>query len=363
MFTRFFSRCQAYFLCAAMLTACGMPAADPTSAQGKRAILDDVNIYLSAGNCSAALNEILPLYNSTNTDNDVRMAMASVYGCNAGFNFFGFFSKVGSLNFSNNALFELFATEFPSQNVLSDKVVESAGFGIDALMAILAPGQVLIPGDLFNTTTNNQGSLLFTDRTFDANLYSFFITMTAMGGLENRVGAAANGAPLNSPPLPWITSSTAGMATAAGLTASGCEYASALVNVADATAQISTQCLSGSAAPAVTNVPAFVVNKLNCLVNLGLPGESFSQMIYDACNFGCQGKAPTVANGFSVNQQTAFDPLGGWSAATCGASTFCTQCPLLLRNRNNCAGTANDQTSCAAAGIINFANNALIGWQ
>ena len=117
-----------------------------------------MNIYLSQGDCSDALETILPVYDSATSDNDLRMAMAQVYACEAGFNFFEFLSTAESQNFSNNdVLFELFAKEFPSSGTnIGDKIVESAGFGIDALMSIITPGIVLVPGDLFNTSTDNE---------------------------------------------------------------------------------------------------------------------------------------------------------------------------------------------------------------
>lgn len=351
-------RFTGFLLIAALISACGIPTPDPNSAQGKRAILFDVETYLSQGACSPALTEILPLYNSSNTDNDVRMAMASVYACEGGFNFFNFLNGAQNANFSSpGVFFELFATEFPSKNNLSDKIVESAGFGIDALQSVISPGQVLIPGDLFNTTTPNESSLLYSDRTHDSNEYLFYMAMVAMGGLENRVGATAAGKPTNNPPLPWITSATAGMATTAGATTSGCEFASALVNLADAAASISTQCCTGSncPVPSVTNIPAYVTNQLNCLINAALPGKSLAQVIYDSCNYGCTNTVPPVG---------AYNATGSWSAAACGSNTgACAMCPMLLRNRNNCAGTANDQVSCAAAGVINFVNNSGIAWQ
>jgi hypothetical protein len=56
---------------------------------GKQAILDAVDIFLTTENCTDAVSQITGLYNSANTDNDVRMRAASAYGCNAKVNLFG----------------------------------------------------------------------------------------------------------------------------------------------------------------------------------------------------------------------------------------------------------------------------------
>lgn len=350
---------------ALVVTACGAPVPSDEAS-----VLDQVNIYLSQGDCPDALNVILPFYNSVNTDNDVRMAMAEVYACEAGFNFFGFLNTATGVSFSSpGVLYELFAEEFPSSGTnVGDKVVESAGFGIDALMASFQSGIVLVPGDLFNISTNNPGSLLYTDRTEASNQYLLFLTMGAMGGLENRVGASATGKPTNSPPLPWINANTNGMTSAAGLNASGCEYASAMLNFADVIAQLTATCPSN---PSKSNIPCVLAETLNAAAALGDPNpvfaglhatagaETFSQAIYDACNYGCTNAQP------GGNDTLLFNPLGGWQKSGCTVSGLpsCDQCPILLRNRGNCAGTTTDETSCAAAGIINFVNNSAIGWQ
>src|SRR3954469_24023259 len=76
------------------LAACSVPQNDIGSALGKQAILDEVNGALNVGDCVGALNRILPLYNSGNTDNDVRMITASAYACHANLNFFGFLDSL-----------------------------------------------------------------------------------------------------------------------------------------------------------------------------------------------------------------------------------------------------------------------------
>jgi hypothetical protein len=334
-------RLLAYFVSAIAITSCGLATPDPTTASGKAAIIDDVNIYLNTGQCSAALVEITPLYNSANSDNNVRMAMASVYGCFAGVNFFKLASDITKTNLSAPGFpWNFMAVEFPSTNSPSDKVVESAGFGLDATMAILNPGEVLLAGDLFNTNTFNQDSLIISDRTTDSNFYSIFLTMSEIGGSENRAGANASGSPTTNPPLPWVTSSTGGMSTA------GCAFASGVANFADSLTVVPTTGVIGAALNAINNNPTTV---------------SFSSLVYAACNFACQNAVPNPLNSLT---EAALNPSGKWTANACGSNTgLCASCPLLLRDRNNCAGVASDQVSCAAAGIVNFVNFSGLKWQ
>src|SRR4051812_23175810 len=75
-----------------VLCACGAPS----GSVDKQTIINDVDIFLSAQNCAAAVARIQPLYNSGNTDNQVRLKMASAYGCNATINFFGLTGELAS---------------------------------------------------------------------------------------------------------------------------------------------------------------------------------------------------------------------------------------------------------------------------
>ncbi len=337
---------------ALVVTACGK-----STPSGDQAILDQVNLLLDTGQCAAALEILQPVYNSSTTDNDIRMAMASVYGCFSGVNVFGLVTDISNANItaSASAFWEFLAKEYPSQDPSvnpADKKVESAGFGMDATMASLNAGQVLLPADLFNTTTYNPGSLLTSDRTSDANFYLFFLAMSSIGASENRAGANASGTPKTAAtPLPWVTSSTAGMST------EGCEFASAMVNLADAMATLPTTGTLGSTVNTLNNFME------NYSVDGFTLGVDLPQLIYAACNYGCQNQVPPIVVPNVTAETAALNTNGGWSATACGSDTgTCANCPLLLRNRNNCAGTPNDQVSCAAAGVINMMNQSILGW-
>jgi preprotein translocase subunit Sec61beta len=134
--------------------ACGKPALDPNSTIGQAAIIDQTNNYLTTGDCTDALITILPLYNSSNTNNEVRMLTASAYGCEAGLNFFTVLTNMTTdSNTLTGTFWGYFAQLFPSTS--ADKVVESSGYAMNTLMTVLIPGQVILPSDLLYTTSVN----------------------------------------------------------------------------------------------------------------------------------------------------------------------------------------------------------------
>jgi hypothetical protein len=78
-------------LAAALLLACTTLSAcgnryDLDTDRGRRARIDDANFHLSKGECSAALASILPLYQSTYVDDEIRLVTASAHACEGTFN-------------------------------------------------------------------------------------------------------------------------------------------------------------------------------------------------------------------------------------------------------------------------------------
>src|SRR6185437_5905800 len=100
----------------------------------------------------------------------------------------------------------------------------------------------------------------------------FFMSMGVMGGLENRWGAnAATGAPTNGN-LPWTTYNYNAGGTE--MVTDGCNYASALVNFADAISDIPNSSASDPE-PSANDALSFVAWNLNSLTNNA--GWSFAQ--------------------------------------------------------------------------------------
>lgn len=326
----------ALFLFSLVAVGCGAPTPDPNSANGKAQILDEVNIDLTSGDCDDALTAITPLYNSSNTDNDVRLAMASVYGCKAGINFFGLVgtmtSNVSSLE---SGFFAFLKSNFPS-TAGQDYVVEGALLAIPPLQAALNTGALVLSADQINAGTYNVGSDLYTDRTDESNFYLIFISMAAVGGIESRFDTPGA--------LTWTT--------AAAVDADGCKYAASILNLIDALTA-SKSYLPSAVGTAVDDV----LNGDNVPHVYGLAED-----INAACSYGCSGQTPTLGSDDQLNLETSGS---GWVGSGCSSATVdpCSTCPDALRDWTQCGTGNTNQATCAAAGIINFINHGELGWQ
>lgn len=311
--SRYFRSLLVAFVCI-MATGCGAGAFDPSTVEGKRAILDATNIALSNNNCDAAIAQVSkPLYQTQYTDNEVRMITASAYACKANFNFFKFISDLVNENtYLLTGFWGVLAKLFPSKD-RTDYTVESALLATDALMATIKPGAVMLPTSYINTNLDktaanyNLGSVYSSDRLEDANTLLLFVSMAAMGALENRY---ANIDPLtHKGALPWTTlDSLNSSVIPSGY--DGCAYASEVVNFIDtvvAVAKLATGDVQGS---------------LNTLTLI-------TEGLFLGCDQGCKACDPTSS---------------------------CATCPAALRDRTQCKGVATDPVSCAAAGMINAIN-------
>jgi hypothetical protein len=288
----------------------GCSVSTPGDSINKSGVIDSVNRSLSIQDCGSALQQIQPVYQSSQSDNDIRIATASVYGCFAGIQVLPLIQDLIDFpgDIGGSGIWEFLAKEFPSTTTPSDdKKPQAAMNGLDALFAALKPGIVLIPSTLVNSGTSNPGSILATDRIDDSNSYLPFMSMALIGTLQNRYGKS-DSSYHQTVDLPWTTADqTKG---------DGCAFASALLSLQDGIKFVS--------ASAPSNV-ATTYGKINTFLSTALDA---------ACNVGC--------------------------TIICGGSVTCTTCPTNLRDRNSCTGTNTDANSCATAGIIKFVNTS---WQ
>jgi hypothetical protein len=323
----------------AFATACGQPALDPSSTVGQEAIIDQTNNYLTTGDCTDALITILPLYNSAYSNNQVRMITASAYACEAGVNFFSSLTNMGlDANTLSGTFWGYFAQLFPS--TVNDKVVESAGYGMDTLLTALIPGQVITPADMLNPGSNNPGSLNYSDRIGDSNIYMLLVSMAAIGGAESRYGNPNSSFhPQNSPPMPFNDNVTK-------MTDQGCIYAAGILNFFDSIAP-ATAVVSSQAASALAQITQLYQT------------DSLDTIFNTACDYGCKGTMPS-----GVADIAALNPTGKWNATGCSIAAGCGGCPQLLRDYTQChPNVANDPGACAAAGLANLVNASIAAWQ
>jgi hypothetical protein len=302
-----------------LLSGCAIPLSDTSSQLGRDAIIADANNALTRGDCTTALAKMIPLYNSANTDNYVRLITASAYACGAGLDFLHLMEEMidNSATLGGSGFWRFVTEQFPS--TVADTRAESALLAFDAVHAMIAPGIIVPAAYQLNTGSYNVGSSRYTDRDENANAYLPFIAMAAMGAIQNRYGAP-DGTFVKTVDLPWETAAT--------VDSDGCAYASAVVNMLDglhATANV----VQGSISTTLTTI----LNGFDTVVNA-------------ACDIGCQNTA-----------------VPGWTQSGCTVTTACAECPTALRDKTACQGIPADQVSCAAAGIVNFINNdPIAGW-
>jgi hypothetical protein len=225
---------------------------------------------LNSLNCTGAYGAIYPLYNSTNSNNNVRLAMAATYGCYATVDLLQIISDLEASggDLGGSAFWQFLVTEFPSvASPTDDKIPQSAEYGTDAAQAIIVPGVIVNSTDLIHTTSNNPGSLLYTDRENDANTYLTFISIALMGSLLNRYGAPTSNHH-KSVNLPWTT--------AAATPGDGCAFASGLLNFYDGLTLLESSS-TGSAKTAYSSIQSYLMGALATACSQGCT----------ACGAGC----------------------------------------------------------------------------
>lgn len=320
----------------ALVSSCSGPPRDGSTALSKKLIFDEVDKALTIGDCNTAVDKIQPLYNSANTDNSVRLKAASAYGCDARINFFKLVGDIAArstdIMANNSSGFWQVMTEFFPSEAGKDYVVEGAYFGTDALQAALAPGAVILPMYQVNPTSYNPGSVFTTDRVSDANIYLVFMSMAAIGGVQNRYGVPNPATFKKTIDLTWTK------ADAAGIENDGCAYAASILNFVDSVEALSGV-VGGDTSATLTTIAGTFKTGLNA-----------------ACRTGCYDAAALPPAGAPLHGEN-------WVATGCTAAVKCEECPKELRDRTRCTRDKTNPISCAAAGLVNYINETDYGWQ
>lgn len=288
------------------LSACEIPGDSP-GGSGKSGTITRINRALNSGDCSTAIMGVESLYQSPESDDEVRRLRAAAHGCRTGLGFFEKLDALANSDLITNGPWRAITLLFPSTT--GDNRVESSFFASDALQAWLKPDVVVFNPYRLNFDPYNPGSLRAADLELDSNIYLVLISMATIGTLHQRYGAPdALGAPTKT--LPW--------STLARVDEEGCGYASALLNLVDSLTQV------GSSVSQMSNIVTSMVT-----ASAGFDA---------ACQAGC---------------------------TACGLS--CTGCPSTLRHRSMCSRTlpsTADVEACAAAGLVgNIMNDITVGWR
>ncbi|MBS1960101.1 MAG: hypothetical protein JST80_11555 [Bdellovibrionales bacterium] len=236
----------------------------------------EVKNALTAGNCQNALDLSGQLYQSSYSDNNIRMLYASAHACNIGISLYKLLDDITTADFSTtDSIFRTLVRLFPSK-AATDTRLESANLAQDALMSTIPRGTVVGVSNSFYTTSFNPGSVLTRDRTLDANIYLTFISMASVGAGLNRFGynAATDPATLGygqEIAMPF----TSQVAIKGDATKEGCAIASSLLNMFDSIAILAAQ-TPGSVSAALTTMTTLLQTTMTSQATAQCIGDGFT---------------------------------------------------------------------------------------
>ncbi len=296
------------------LTSCGPGDYDVSNETDRMAMKIDIRNALTVNNCTDAIELSKRIYESSYSDNEIRMLYASAHACSIGIRLYDLIDKITTADFSSaDQIFKSFVKLFPVRTTL-DARFQNGWFAQDALLSMLKRGIVVASGQRIESTYN-PGSVLAEHRVDDANVYLAFIAMAQVGTALNRYGYNSGDDPAalgyaQSVALPWATQA----AVKADVVGAGCATASAYLNMFDGIDALVSLISSGSARAALSNI-----------VTLLKTGASLA------------GTNACLLDGFSALQ--------------------CEGALQRLRSRTSCF--ERDEIASAAAGIISGIN---LGW-
>ncbi len=274
-----------------------------------------INNDLTHDNCSDAIQLSTLLYNSSYSDNTIRMLYATSQACNSGVTFYGMFNDFLIYDFTSiDNIFKSLVQMFPSRVGL-DSILQSAWYAQDALQSIWNPGAVVAPADLFYSTSYNPGSANYYDRTSASNVFLIFVAMAELGAGLNRYGFNSTDTPSTTGYVKTVSLSwTSKALVQADTTGAACGIASSFYNIID------------SIEASVGLLPSQISGKLSSVV--------------------------TVLNSaITVGASTQCTVVDGYTAQECAAAS------ARMRYRNACA--EQGAAASVAAGIIQVIN---AGW-
>lgn len=164
---------QKVFLCALSLAlmgwlthGCGYK--DISTDNGRLAVIQQANSFLTSGMCDQALEVLQPLYTSSSVDNEVRMVYSSAYACKAGFDFP---EVIGRLRGSGT--------------IWALLVMAMYSNGSDNHLTYYQNAAVPL-----RMTSSVAGSFVAADRPDDANVYMIFMQAGALASVLSVLGNA-----------------------------------------------------------------------------------------------------------------------------------------------------------------------------
>ena len=199
---------------------------------------------LSSFSCASAVEKSESLFNSRYVTNEIRMLHASSYGCLAGVQLIPLMTAVGSGDYTvvagvppTTKFFNSMAQIFPSSAIVDAKT-QSLQKMQDVLQSMIVPGTVLSDFDSNIINLYNTGSLLYRDRTDDANTLLMFSSMALFGTLLSRYGDPDPSSYDQRKKILDTWSNETAIAN--DVTKNACSFASSVLNMYDGVSVVST---------------------------------------------------------------------------------------------------------------------------
>ena len=155
--------------------SCSQDYKNISSSNGRKAIIELANNFLTSGNCDEAISTITPLIQSQYVDNDARMVYASAYACKGGINFPQL----------------IVSLKDGSSNIFSTLVKSNYSTGNDGKL-----GSLQTSASIIRQTSSVPGGNYASTRNSDANLYMVFVqanilgvTIAPLGNANSTTGA------------------------------------------------------------------------------------------------------------------------------------------------------------------------------
>ena len=153
------------------LLTCGQGYRDISTENGRQAVIDDAQNYLTAGLCEEAISVLQPLYSSQYANEEVKLLYASAYGCKGGMNMA---AQIGELtNVSGADIWSpLVKTNYSASN------------------ADLHIVNLDLAADIIRQTNFVPGAYEASSRSKDANTFMTFVQLNNITSVISPLGAA-----------------------------------------------------------------------------------------------------------------------------------------------------------------------------
>lgn len=155
-------------------------------------------------------------------------------------NFFSVVDQLTRADLSGSGFWKAMAQLFPDPS----NRMEASWQASDSLLSVLREGTYVTTSNRITSNDYNLGTIVASERTMESNTFLVFTSMAAIGTAENRYG---------SPTSSYDQGVDFTWTTPAAVDATGCAFASAIMNLLDAINEVKTSA-TGSLATSLNTI-------------------------------------------------------------------------------------------------------------